>query len=378
VLAAYRNEPHKYAITSDYFEGTLTVTDEYYRELEAAERTNEYVNVRFGYRTLSDGNLALAAWLPDLFERSKAHVEKWAAFHLRNPQWTAEPDERFRNWLQRYVQGSWDVDNGPLFYVGEEIKTINGLTSELVGTPLYKHEIDQTLGYPAAENTHRYQDAHRALYGYFIDGIDKKCISALASKLGRTVPVDNKKTIAALARLLPGLNQSEGFGPAVARVSEQRRLASHGARPKAVAVAAFSKFTEDLRLCLKALKEVTAMLEKEFHVNGEEMRKRHEAKKWLPVIVRSPSAHFSIVGAKQMAGKTVERVEIGFREDIEGVHGSEAMIVYFTDGSIMGLDTGSNAANVAAEHKGLQASEFHVDFMVQWVPESRRKGSESV
>ena len=113
------------------------------------------------------------------------------------------------------------------------------------------------------------------------------------------------------------------------------------------------------------------MLENEFHVNGEEMRKRNGAKRWLPVIVRPPSANFSIVGAKQMVGKTVEKVEIGFREDIEGVHGSEAIIVYFTDGSIMGLDTGSDAANVAGQHEGLRAEEFHVDFMVQWVPELR-------
>jgi hypothetical protein len=313
--------------------------------------------------------------LPDLFEKSKAHIEKWAAFHLKSPQWAGELDERFRNWLQRYVQGSWDVDNGPLFYVGEEIKTINGLTSEVVGIPFYKHEVDQTLGYPAAENTHRYQDAHRTLYGYLIDGIDKKCISALASNLGRTVRADNDKTIAALTTLLPGLSKSENFTPALAIVSEQRRLASHGARPKATAFAAFSKFTEDLRLCLKALKEVTAMLEDEFHVNANEMRKRYEAKKWLPVIVRPPSPNFSIVAAKQMVGKTVEKVEIGFREDIEGVHGSEAMIIHFTDGSIMGLDTGSNAANVASEHEGLRAEEFHADFMVQWVPKLTRNDS---
>jgi hypothetical protein len=127
------------------------------------------------------------AWLPDLIEKSKAHVERWAAFRLKNPEWTTDHDERFSNWLRRYVEGCWDVDNGPLFYLGETIQTVNGLTSELVGIPLYKHEIDPTLGYPAAENTHRYQDAHNVLYGYFIDGLDKKYISALASKLGKAI-----------------------------------------------------------------------------------------------------------------------------------------------------------------------------------------------
>jgi hypothetical protein len=39
-------------------------------ELEAAGRTNESVSIGFGYRTLRDGNLAVVAWLPDLFEKS--------------------------------------------------------------------------------------------------------------------------------------------------------------------------------------------------------------------------------------------------------------------------------------------------------------------
>lgn len=79
VLAAYRSEPYKYTVSSDYFEGTLTVSDEYYRELEARGRTDEYINIRFGYRTLKDGSLALVVWLSDLFEKSKAHVSKWSA-----------------------------------------------------------------------------------------------------------------------------------------------------------------------------------------------------------------------------------------------------------------------------------------------------------
>ena len=70
VLASYRNEPHKYRIVTDYFEGELTVTDEYYSELEKTGKTSEAVSIQFGYRTLRDGNLAIVAWLPDLFEKS--------------------------------------------------------------------------------------------------------------------------------------------------------------------------------------------------------------------------------------------------------------------------------------------------------------------
>jgi len=370
VLAAYRNEPHKYSIESDYFEGSLSVTNEYYIELEAAGRTNESVSIGFGYRTLQDGNLAIVAWLPDLIEKSKSHIERWAAFRLKNPEWKkTEHDERFSNWLRRYVEGSWDIDNGPLFYLGETIKTVNGLTSELVRVPLYRHEIEQTLGFPSAENTHRYQDAHKALYGYFIDGLDKKCIVALGATLGRTPHVGSKKTIEAITEVFPGLKTSPSFLTAVNLVSEQRRLASHGVRPKPKAFSAFSKFTEDLSLCLKSVKELLVMIQNEFGVNGEDARKRHEAKEWLPVIDRPSSPNFSIVGASRMEGKTVEKVEFGFREEREGVHASEAIIVYVTDGSIMGLATGSNAGNLARDENGIRPEDFHVSFMVQWVPE---------
>jgi len=92
VLAAYRNEPDKYVIKSDYFEGELTVTSEYFKELEKTRKTGDYINIRFGYRGLKNGDLAIVAWLPDLFEKSKTHVKKWSSFHLENPEWISDHD----------------------------------------------------------------------------------------------------------------------------------------------------------------------------------------------------------------------------------------------------------------------------------------------
>jgi len=368
VLAAYRNESHKYRIESDYFEGELSVTNEYYRELESIGTTSEFVRIRFGYRTLRDGNLAIVAWLPDL-EKSRAHVQRWFAFHLKDPEWITVYDERFGNWVLRYMEGSWDVESGPLHYLGETIKVINSLTTELVGLPLYMHEPDGIVGYPAAENTHRYQDSHKELYGYLIDGLDKECISRLASSLGKSIKVGDKNTIQAITKLLPTLETSPNFMSAVNLVSEQRRLASHGVRPTAENFSAFSQFTKDLSLCLGAAKELLAMLEHDFGVNGEEAQGRHEAKKWLPHINRPPEAHYSIVQASRMKGKTVEKVEFGFRKEIEDVHESEALIIYFTDGSIMSLEAGSNVGNLVSDENGLRPEDFHVDFVVHWVPE---------
>jgi hypothetical protein len=285
VLAAYRNEPHKYAIKSDHFSGELEITAEYYRELEHSGRRGESVDIRFGYRTRKDGNLAIVAWLPDLFAKSKSHIDRWAAFQLKNPEWTTDYDERFPNWVRRYLEGNWEVNHGPSYYLAETIKVINGLTSELVGIPLYKHQPDETLSYPAAENTHQYQDSHKELYGYLIDGLDKVCISQLAARLGKNIKVGDKTTVQALKKVFPDLETSPVFGRAMSLVSEQRRLASHGVRPPATNYQAFSQFTKDLSLCLEGIKEVLSILEREFRMSGEQAYKRHQAKTSLPKIV---------------------------------------------------------------------------------------------
>jgi len=110
------------------------------------------------------------------------------------------------------------------------------------------------------------------------------------------------------------------------------------------------------------------VIEKEFGLDGKAAHDRSEAKKGLPTIVAPPEPNYSIVQAQRMVGKTIDKVEIGTREDIKEVHGSEAIIIHFTDGSIMGLDTGSNAYNVAMLEKPFQAEDLHIDFQVHWVP----------
>jgi hypothetical protein len=311
VLASYRNEPNKYIIESDYFEGELSVTNEYYAELELLGKTAEYVNIKFGYRTLRDGNLAIVAWLPDLVDKSKTHVPKWSAFHLKTPEWTTEQDDRFVNWIRRYLEGDWDVDNGPSFYLAQTIKIINGLTAELVDMPLFLHEIDETLGYPSAENTHRYQDAHKELYGYLVDGLNKECLSRLAFKLKRSIKIGDKNTVKAITTLFPTLETSSTFLSALNIISEQRRLATHGIRPTAVKFSAFSQFTKDISICLEAIKEILAVLEHEFGVEGEDAYKRHEAKKWLPKIDRQSDPHYSIVETSRMTGKLSKKLNMG-------------------------------------------------------------------
>jgi len=136
-LASYRNDPHKFAVETDSFEGTLTLAQDYYRQLEESGNTDEWINLKFGYRALDDGDLAIVLWLPDLM-KAKSHQARWTGFYFSSPSWAAS-DERFEKWVRRYIGGAWEIENGPKFKVSEILAEINGLTEEMVGCPLYNH-----------------------------------------------------------------------------------------------------------------------------------------------------------------------------------------------------------------------------------------------
>jgi hypothetical protein len=43
-----REQPNKYAITTDYFEGRVTVTSKYFAQLDETAQDKEYIDVQFG------------------------------------------------------------------------------------------------------------------------------------------------------------------------------------------------------------------------------------------------------------------------------------------------------------------------------------------
>jgi hypothetical protein len=356
VLAAYKNEPDKYQITENDSEGEL-------RNI-----TGEPIHIRFGFRILENGICALVIWKPDLYQKSTFHVQQWKGFKLENPIWTTSHDKNFDIWVQQNLEGLWVDQVDPVTDLSNIMKVINALTCEVVGSLLYKDELDQTLGYPAAENTHRYQDSHKTLYGYLIDGLNKTCISSIVSKLNKQINVSNEKTVSAIKKLFPELENSSCFSSAMDVISEQRRLASHKVRPPTEPCDARSKFTHDLTLCVKGIKELLEKLEKSFGITGENAEERHKAKKWLATIGQPPEDHYSIMKALQMKGKTIQKVEAGLRTEHENLPKSEALVIYFTDGSIMSLDTGSNVSALVSDENGLHPQDLHIDFCINWVP----------
>ena len=366
VLAGYREQPDKYELKTDHFEGHLGISSDYYERLNHDGRDKEYIEVRFGYRTLRNGELKLAVFLPDLVDKSSGHAARWNAFLIETGDWLEQDkDERFSLWLRRYMEGDWGVDNGPAFQLLEEIKLLNGLAIEAAGQRLFAVD-DPNIPYPAAQNTRRYEDAHRELYGALVDGLDKAGIEHLGRRLGRPVNAQSMKTLAALAVIVPAVTVDPTFDDPIKNVSEQRRRASHRVRPPATPMPAFEQFTDDLQLCHRALRLLRMTLETELHMDARKATTRQDALARLPRLGRKAESNYSINGAALMVGKTVDKVEFGFRHDIEGVHQSELLIIHFTDGSVMSVDTGCNADNLG--DRAHEAQDFHVDFHIQWVP----------
>lgn len=79
VMAAYAEQSDRFTIETDYFDGRLSSRD----RASAADP----IDIRFGYRTLENGDLAIAVFRPDLYRKSPAHVQRWSGFRLRAPKW---------------------------------------------------------------------------------------------------------------------------------------------------------------------------------------------------------------------------------------------------------------------------------------------------
>lgn len=376
VLASYKNEPDKYLVETDYLSGEVTLTDNYYKLLKKKnndKRPGEYIRVRFGYRALKNGEMAVVAFLPDLFKDSSSHLDKWRGFFIRDPKFPNRKDKRFEMWKETSLEGKWNGTFPITRKIYDTISFLNGLSAEILNKTFFKYGDLKKIVFPIAQNTHSYQDAHAKLYGFLIDGISMETLSLLSVKLG--IPKDTKgdRTLIELKNILPELNKSKYFTKATKFLREQRSISTHGVPKQALKFNAFERFAKDLNLIYKGYKELLILLEKKLGMKGQVGKRRQESKEMLPVIVKAPGHHYSINKAKYMVGKKIQKVDFGQRKFYKNVHESEALIITFTDGSMLGIDSGSNAVNVSGEKGKIKPTDFHVDFSLSWVPAYKYK-----
>ena len=370
VLSYYVNNPHKYELDADDFEGVLNTTDSHYYKFESCGMLNEDITqIRFGYHSKKDGTLCIAVYLPDLVKISETEQAKWSAFKVEKSLLSTD-DERFKRWYDRYIKGSFDVESGPRKRLARIIEKINACCKTLVSEPLYTAVPDKSVRYPSSQNTHAYEDAHKNLYGFLIDSLSKKCLLAFASLRNKIIPeAQNMRSKTLLRHVFNELGKNSKLHTLLSTVSEQRRKASHGDRPTARESDAFGDFYRDLEDATEAYEELLGLIESEFSVSAIQELERHEIMNHLPKIDKNKTieSNYSICEATRIEGKTIEKVWFGMREDMEGVHQSEVLYLRFTDGEVLAMETGSNALDLE-RNPAMKPDDIAVDFLLTWVP----------
>lgn len=253
ILTVYRTQPDKYAIETDYFSGALNTSDKHFAEIAPHQQEN-IIGLRFGFRARHNGELVLAVWMPDFRNCSADESAKWSGFVIDPDTLIAEShDSRYQMWVQRYLIGSWSVQEGGLARLRRLVGELNTLTLGTLEYPLFKSDELSGLHFPAAQNNHRYHDAHAEVYKVLHDGMSKDCLIALASRLNISLENPrNSKTVKLLEAILPP-DLRGGVLPALEAVSKNRRLAAHESRPAPEKLDAFELFNRDLASVGKAL-----------------------------------------------------------------------------------------------------------------------------
>lgn len=371
LLALYASQPDRYSVQTDYFSGEIETSNEHFEDARAVRQ--HLIRVRFGFRTLRSGDLALAVLAPDLKDASPDERAKWHGFHVADDDLSPDPDLRFQMWVDRYINGSWDVENGVISQIKQEVYDINALTYSVIGLALFGDTNVARLSFPTAQNNHRYHDAHSEVYKFLIDGLSKDALKRLAVKLGVTLRTpDSERTLKLIEQIVPA-GVAATTRDAFEVISRNRRLADHQTRPPAEPMLAFEAFDSDLQRVVAAIQLLKQTLSSQLGVSISSARDRYESLKnpFYPKFDDhlTIEPNYSICTFSKITGKTIERVEYGWRRRNKDLHDSEMAILYFTDGSHIAICAASNIGNLTSTHEGLEPQDLRVSFFLNYVPE---------
>lgn len=360
-LNFYRTNSHVYELTEDDMGGEITISDQWN---EGLENQFPYIDLKFAFRKLVDKRICIGVFMPSFKDKvSEKDYLKWMGFHIEQPEFHKENYE-FERWINRYINGSWEIQDGPKIKIEREIKLINALTRIQFDIPFFKHDEYRLLNYPAAENSEEYTKAILELYRLVIDGMEKDAIMELADFLKLKL-TDERKRLNSLKELLPEELIGKIHKP-INSVS-RKRMPIHGIPSKGITdCLAFDSFNSDLKGVHSALSELKLWLEKTLKLSSESCLKRLEALKLFPKLNKPPSPKFKMSEAQKMVGKQIKKVEFGKEEFCKDCHQCEAINIYFTDGTAMTIRIGSNAGNIATKYSQIKPSEIHTDLMLFW------------
>ncbi len=363
VLSLYRVAPDRFELYEDEMGGYVKLRSAHYDSLP---RESRWYQIRFGFRVLVSGSICVAGFVPDLAELPNSEKIKWFSHELQRPEFS-NADEAFERWTARYLGGSWDVEDGPLPRTKYLLKLLRALTHQILGKPLFRHEWNPLIGYPVAENTEAYANAHLELYRVLIDGLDNEVLETIAERLKKRLS-DPCKTMNSLKELLPETAVRNVYQPLKKCYDERQE--KHGVPSQGPSsFAAFDTFHRDLVEIVTALDGLKTWLEGVLLADSKACLQREGVMRELfPKLIGPPRPQFKLEESQKAAGKTIRSVEFGEEKEHPELHQSEGIVINFTDGSSMAIRVGSNAMNLCSDFKGLKPSDVHTDLMIFWAP----------
>jgi hypothetical protein len=203
VFAQYRASPHLYSLKEDDMGGELETAETVsaYKTVDEKPTDKTWVQVRFGFRRLSNNCTCVAALRYDVENLPEKDLFIWRGNMLDNPRFLQD-DLAFERWVKRYLEGSWEIEDGPRVQIDRLVKLIRALTVQTLGRPIFRFEENTLINYPVTENVDAYDKAHLELYRLIIDGLDKETLGLLADKL--KISLSNPtKTLNSLKEILP-------------------------------------------------------------------------------------------------------------------------------------------------------------------------------
>ncbi|MDI9873870.1 hypothetical protein [Flectobacillus rivi] len=368
VLNFYRVNSHIYNLKEDDMGGEIQVSDSWN---ESMNSVYPCIQLKFAFRKLENEHMCVAVFMPLFDERvSEENYRKWNAFRIENPIFH-EINNGFDRWVNRYINGSWKIENGPKIKIEKELRLINSLSKIKFGRNLFKHEEYILVNYPVAENNVEYTKSVLELYRLVIDGMEKECIVQISEFLNIELN-DKTKRLNCVKELLEDDLVEKIHSPL--NSLSKKRMPIHGIPSQGVVpFPAFESFNNDLKDIYQALFELRSWLEDKLNLDSELCRKRLESFLNFPKLDKPPRPEFKLLEVQRMIGKTIQRIEFGEISSNENVHQSEALNIYFSDGTAMTVQIGSNAGIVASEYEGMKPSDFHTDIMIFWAEELKNK-----